>query len=192
MTWQVLNQLKKIRDSFDQVLNQSQGTFESITIPSSVIDLKEGWCRGTTNLTQVRMSPSNPRYRFLDDIMIIWKTSNESDNYENLTFCVWNIKKITIPNFIKHISIPDNVEVIEKVLFLVVNDFDKLKFQKNQNFKRLKNLHFKKTSIESIIIPNEVRMQIFQLLLTMKMKQIWLMNDKMFLMAARCSQLLLQ
>lgn len=100
------------------------------------------------------MNPSNPRYRFLDDIMIFWKSSNESDNYENLTFCVRNIKKITIHNFIKridsfvfarssivYISIPDNVEVIEKVLFLIVNDFEESKLQKIEESAFQKNIN---------------------------------------------------
>lgn len=52
---------------------------ERFTIPSSVVDLQDEWCSCTKLLTQVDVSPNNPRYKKYDEIFIIGKSLIESD-----------------------------------------------------------------------------------------------------------------
>ena len=150
--------------------SNNRETFQSITIPSSVTDLKEGWCSGTPKLNQVRMSPSNPRYRFIDESMIIGKATNESNNYENLSFCVRNINKVTIPTFIKridsfafaqsfivHVSIPNSIEFIGKRAFFNCKQLRYIEISKESKLQKIEESAFEGTSIERITIPNEVK-----------------------------------
>ncbi|KAK8897393.1 hypothetical protein M9Y10_015339 [Tritrichomonas musculus] len=74
-----------------------------IKIPLELVDLKEGWCSFTYNLTKISVSPDNPRYFCYENKMIIGKSSIEQSNYDCLVFCVRDIQRIKIPSFIEHI-----------------------------------------------------------------------------------------
>ena len=95
------SQLRQIvieQDSKLQVIEEdafSSSLIESLTIPSSVVDLQDGLCSYTSKLTKINMSQSNPRYRLLDNKMIIGKTNIESNDYDCLVF-VFEMLKISI------------------------------------------------------------------------------------------------
>ena len=57
----------------------------------------------TLYLTKIDISPDNPYYKIYEDKFIIGKSMVEAENFDNLVFAVKNIKKATIPYFIKHI-----------------------------------------------------------------------------------------
>ena len=57
---------------------------ERFTIPSSLTDLKEGWCDCVSYLNQVNVSPNNPRYKKYDDKMIIGKHNEQDAEYTDL------------------------------------------------------------------------------------------------------------
>ena len=146
-------------------------TIERIIIPSTITELKEGWCNNASRLNQVKIDPSNPRYRFIEEIMIVGKTSNESNNYENLVFCVRNIKTIKIPNFIDridsfafsrsiitYITIPNNVIVIGKSAFYNCKQLQKVEISKESKLQSIEEDAFAGSLITYITIPNEVRM----------------------------------
>ena len=111
----------------------SYSTIKSITIPSELIELKEGWCVNTLLLTKITVSPKNPRYCLFEDKMIIGKTNIEEDNYDCLIFCVRDIKHIQIPNFIEHIC---------SYSFERCNQLDEIIIPSDQNLKLLANMHF--------------------------------------------------
>lgn len=87
-------------------------SIESIEIPSKLTQLKRGWCSGLENTSRIIVSKSNPNYRLYDDKFIISKSSKEKEeenqNFDVLVFCVRDIEKVTIPNFI---------EIIDKYAF---------------------------------------------------------------------------
>lgn len=79
-------------------------SFESLQIPSTVIDLKEGWCDGIRKPSNITISLDNPRYKMYDNSFIIGKSTMEQDDYDVLVLCVKNKKKVKIPSFIKIFS----------------------------------------------------------------------------------------
>ncbi|KAK8897379.1 hypothetical protein M9Y10_015325 [Tritrichomonas musculus] len=80
-----------------------ESSIERIAIPASVIELKEGWCNGTENLTEIEINENNPRYSLYEDNFIIGKSSIENENYDELVFAQRSVKNVTIPSFIKRI-----------------------------------------------------------------------------------------
>ena len=103
----------------------SESNIESITIPSELINLEEGWCSITPHLTKITMSPKNPRYCFFDNKMIIGKTNIEQNNYDCLVFCVRDVQRIKIPNFIKRIC-SYSFENCEKLDVIEISEDSKL------------------------------------------------------------------
>lgn len=103
----------------DSALIESK--IQSISIPASLIDLQDGWCDFTNNLTEIIIDVDNPRYAIYENVMIIGKsTSIDQEYFDVLVFCSRSISEITIPNFIEIIG-PfcfDNCKFLEKITFL--------------------------------------------------------------------------
>ena len=142
---------------------------QSLTIPSEVTDLRDGWCNFTNELTTIKMSPSNPQYCCLDEKMIIGKSSIENKNYDCLIFCARNIKSITIPDSIKYICsyafekssiesiiIPPEVIRIEKCAFYNCLNLKRIEFSKDSKLQTIEEDALSLSPIESISIPSEV------------------------------------
>ena len=122
-------------------------TIKSIRIPSELIELKDGWCNYTRNLTQIEVSPKNPRYCCFNEKMIIGKKNIDSNNYDCLVFCVRDIERITIPNFIKHICSSSFDTCLHLELIEFANDSKLQTIDKNA---------FCFTAIKRIQIPSSV------------------------------------
>lgn len=78
-------------------------SIEELSIPSSLIDLKKGWCLSTPKLYTILISPNNPKYSYFDNKYIIGKSSIYTDEYDDLVFCSRDVENALIPSFIKHI-----------------------------------------------------------------------------------------
>ena len=74
---------------------------ESLTIPSNVSELKRGWCSGTAKLKEIKLSPKNKHFKFLDDKIIVGKMDEKSDNFDVIIFAIRDIKSAAIPPDIK-------------------------------------------------------------------------------------------
>ena len=112
-----------------------------------MIDLKEGWCHYTQNLTKISVSPKNPRYCCIDDEMIVGKTNIEQSNYDCLVFCVRNIKHIKLPNFIEHIC-PSSFCHCNQIKYIEISNESKLQ--------TIGKGAFFYSTIKSISIPSSV------------------------------------
>ena len=77
---------------------------QSISLPSSLVELKDEWCNMTPNLNQISISSDNPYYKTYEDKFIIGKSTNQQENFDVLVFCVRNIQNVKIPDFIKIIG----------------------------------------------------------------------------------------
>lgn len=66
----------------------SWSAITSLTIPSTVEDLKEGWCKGTTNLKQVSISQQNEYFTKIDNKLIVGKSDKKSNVFDLLVFCM--------------------------------------------------------------------------------------------------------
>ena len=78
----------------------------SLFIPSSVEELKEGWCKKTNHLNNITISPNNQHFKYLDNNhqIIVKKSDTNTNNYDVIVFASRNIEYVTIPNSIKCIE----------------------------------------------------------------------------------------
>ena len=120
---------------------------QSLTIPSSLVDLEEGWCSCVNKLTKIKISPNNPRYKEFGDKLIIGKTSKNSENFDVLVFCDRSIENITIPKFIKYIGPYSFHDCTQLKTVEILNDSELLSIE---------NFAFSGSTIESISISPSV------------------------------------
>ena len=143
-------QLKSIRFSENsdiQIINNSaffNSAIESLTIPSSLVDLREGWCSGTSKLKTIKVDPENPRYSNYDENLIIGKSSLETSNFDVIIFCNRKAKKVKIPKFIKHIG---------SYAFHRCKQLHQLEIPSDSELQTFSSHSFFNSSIESISIP---------------------------------------
>lgn len=76
-------------------------------------------CLLASKLTDICFHPDNKFYKIYKDIMIIGKSSIESDDYDVLVYVIRNVETITIPNFIRIIGsfAFNNCKKLQKVEF---------------------------------------------------------------------------
>ena len=119
-------------------------TIESITIPSNLVELKEGWCCDTPKLTKFIISPLNTHYINLDNNFIVCKKNIENKEYDFLSFARRNIEMVKIPSFIK---------IIEANSFEKCDKLQNIEFSDDSELQIIEKKAFSESSIESIIIP---------------------------------------
>lgn len=121
---------------------------ENITFPSSLIELKDGWCYHAMQLKNVSFKSQNPFFSWFDNKLIIGKSSMQSDNYDVLHFARRDIEDVVIPSFIKKIS---------PYAFNFCYKLNKVEFQKNSELLTIEKGAFSESDLQSIIIPSHVR-----------------------------------
>ena len=127
----------------------NNASIEKFSIPSSLVDLHKGWCRGTSKLTSIFVDPNNPCYSsYYDNKMIIGKSKIGVKNFDSIVFCVRDIEKVTIPNFIKHIF-PFAFECCEKL--------HSIEIQRNSELLTIEEYAFFKSKIVNFTITPHLR-----------------------------------
>ena len=105
-----LTQLKSIQfppDSEIQKIEQNaffNSTIESFTIPSKLKELDDGWCNMTTKLNKISVGQDNQYFTIYNDKFILRKSTSNKENFDVLVFCVRDVEKVTVPNFIEIIG----------------------------------------------------------------------------------------
>ena len=145
--------IKSIRfesDSELQIIEKDAFTcssIESIFIPASVIDIKAGWCIYADKLTTVKIDPKNSRYSYLDDQLIICKTTETNENYDEIVFGRRDIKEIKVPSFIK---------IIGPYAFGSCKQLRIINIPSNSELQTIEKEAFFESSIPKIFIPPQV------------------------------------
>lgn len=104
-------QLKSVTFSEDSELFSiendafSLSSIEYLSIPASVVELKDCWCSKTLQLNTVSVSPENKNFLCIDDKMIVGKNDEKKKFYDDLVFVRRDIETIQIPSFIKEINL---------------------------------------------------------------------------------------
>lgn len=145
-----------------------ESSIQSIAIPESVSDLKEGWCHGTPKLIKVLLAPTNKNFSYIDNKMIIGKNDPKSDNYDILMFVRRDIQRITIPSFIKQIGacpfsqslinevfIPSQVMKIDKDAFAFCNELKKVEIPDDSQLRTIDKSAFEGCTIENKSVPKK-------------------------------------
>lgn len=142
---------------------------ERLSIPSSVCELKPGWCSGTNKLTKVTINPDNDHYKNYENL-IIGKSHNKSDEFDVLVFADRDIKRVEIPPFIKQIAsfafseskiekviIPRPITLIGEKSFHYCQMLKRLEIPNESKLQIIDNKAFSESSIECFYIPRHIR-----------------------------------
>ncbi|KAK8840051.1 hypothetical protein M9Y10_030984 [Tritrichomonas musculus] len=139
---------------------------KSLTIPSGLSELKDGWCEGMLFLTNVDISEENKHFKTIDDKLIVGKSDEKSDEYDVIIFAKRDIKEATIPPNIRRISpyafaysliesifIPSNVIEIGKGAFSCCDNLQHAEISPDSKLQIIETDAFACSPIESIFIP---------------------------------------
>lgn len=146
--------IKRILFSEDSEIEKIEGgafslsLIESIEIPSTLIELEDGWCHETSHLEQIFVSPNNRRYLIYDDKMIFGKSNLESEKYEQVVFCFRDVTSVEIPSFIKEI-LPHS--------FACCENLTTVEFEENSELEIIREDAFNCSNIESFSVPRNVK-----------------------------------
>lgn len=77
---------------------------KTIYIPEKMSQLKDNWCNGLKYFKDIKVSPKNKFFKYIDDVLLVGKTDEKSDNYDILYFVNPRVKQIIIPSNIKYIK----------------------------------------------------------------------------------------
>ncbi|KAK8896121.1 hypothetical protein M9Y10_014014 [Tritrichomonas musculus] len=149
------NQIKSINFQFDSRLQTIEknafafSSLESLSIPSKVKELNYGWCRGTSKLIHISISPNNHFFSYLNNSLIIGKSKlNETDFYDSIYFVRRDINQVIIPSFIKY---------IKPFSFHQCNSLHKILFPTDSPIESIEKFAFNYSSIEYVSIPPNVK-----------------------------------
>lgn len=148
------NQLKSISFASNSKLNSIEknsflnSPIESLTIPSSVTNLKKGWCNGLFKLDKIEIVKCKiQNFINLNNELIIGKSEPTKDVFDVIVLATKNIKKITIPSFIKRIG---------RHSFQNCSQLKTVIFNSDSKLYSIEKFAFDNSSIEEIKIPSNV------------------------------------
>lgn len=119
----------------------ADSTIESIVFPSSLVNLKEGWCNEI-------IINDNQLYKIYDNTFVIGKSSILNENYDVLVFCFRDIENVTIPNFI---------EIIGSHAFDKCKQLKEVRILDDSKLRIIEKYAFFCSSIKRIFIPHHVK-----------------------------------
>lgn len=121
-------------------------TIKILTIPSSVVELEDGWCNYTPKLDVIIVERNNPNFISYDNgNYILGKSSPEKENYDVLIFAIRCIEIAIIPSFI---------EIIGKYAFQYCSKLQRIEIPNDSKLRIIDDCSFEKCPIESIDIPS--------------------------------------
>lgn len=105
------NQLRIVKTSSNSKLRIiKEGAFykspsiESITLPSSLVEIEQGWRIELPKLNEIKVMSNNPIFTIYDDKILLRKSSIEKENCDVLVLSTKDIETVIIP---------DEIEIIE-------------------------------------------------------------------------------
>lgn len=140
-----------------------------ISIPASVVELKDGWCNKMRKLKFMDVNKGNKRYSSCFFQYIIGKSDIESDDYDTLIVWARDASYETIPETIKiigthafsysslkRITIHSNVTEIGPYAFSCIQKSVRVDFEANSKLRAIKEYAFSETDIACFSIPASV------------------------------------
>lgn len=136
-------------------------------MPSSISELKEGWCCGTPKLTKVTIIPTGLQNFFYNDNgLIVGKTDSKSDEFDILVFARRDLKKVTFPSNIKRVAsyafaqseieyifTSPHLEKISESAFFSCQHLKNFDIPENSELRAIGKHAFSESSLERIFIP---------------------------------------
>ncbi|KAK8842425.1 hypothetical protein M9Y10_026008 [Tritrichomonas musculus] len=126
-------------------------SIEQLFIPSSILYLEEGFCRGTPNLKHIKMMPNHQEMMYVDNKTLVGKSESSSDEYDVLLFVRRDVKHFDRT----HYDSKRSFEIGEGA-FYKCDKLQDIEIPLNSKLQKIETLSFIKTSIKSIKIPSSV------------------------------------
>ena len=121
--------------------------FKELYLPESLIELKDGWCYSTPNLTKIEISPLNKNFTYFDGKFLLGKSDKKSGNFNVLLFARLDIKKAVIPS---------NIKIISPSAFENCESLETIEILSNSELQMIGNYAFYGTLIDKIFFPSTV------------------------------------
>ena len=123
-------------------------SIESVYIPENVDRIDSDWCCDTKKLKEVKISPFNKHFKYLDEEhqIIVGKSDIKGEKFDTIVFVSRRLENIIIPKYIKYIlsSAFDDCKSIETIS--IPEDSELISIPNN----------FASKSIKSLFIPQSV------------------------------------
>lgn len=117
-----------------------------LRIPSSVTELKDGWCYQTLKLIKIEVMPGNKLFSLYNkDEFLLEKSDPDLDIYNVLLFAQRDVKEVVIPSFITRIA---------QCSFIYCKNLHTFKFAENSQIQTIEKDTFSDSSLEQIKIPS--------------------------------------
>lgn len=114
-------------------------TINSLSLPKSIEQLEDGWCRSTDSLDTISIPPENSRFKIIDENLLI-----SIQDEVTLIFACRDIETANIPS---------NVTVFGESSFEGCNCLQSLNFSDDSQLKKISKNAFTNSTFSSIIIP---------------------------------------
>ena len=114
-------------------------TINSLSLPKSIEQLEDGWCRSTDSLDTISIPPENSRFKIIDDNLLI--------SVQNEVTLIFACRDITTAN------IPSNVSAFGESSFEGCNCLESLNFSDDSQLKKISKNAFTNSTFSGIIIP---------------------------------------
>lgn len=124
-------------------------SIEELFIPSSLIHLQDNWNNHMKNLSNIKISPDNPKYKYLDNKnqIVVCKSDKSLKNFDVICYAHSMIEKVTFPSYIKYIS---------SSAFSFCKQLKRIEIPENSELYSIGSYSFYSSSIQSVIIPKNV------------------------------------
>ena len=102
-----LSRIEILKDSKLEVIGSNSfynTKIESIFLPSNLFKLQQRWCIKTNKLNEIIIDQRNKYFSFVDNKLLLSKSSPEKEKFDILVFCARNVKNVTIPDYIEIIE----------------------------------------------------------------------------------------
>lgn len=128
----------------------SNSIISKISLPAKILQFKDGWCFGSSCLTNIIVSQNNDDITnivFFNDMFLIGKSDPEINVFDYLIFARRDIEKAQIPEFIR---------IIGPYAFECCKSLKSIEFPENSELEIIEQNAFSKSSIVNISIPEKV------------------------------------
>lgn len=124
-------------------------SLKSISIPSTVKELKYGWCSHSWSLANINLSPDNENFAYIDDThqIIVGKSDTKTEIFDVIVFGSRDIEKVDIPSYITSIY---------PFSFSGCTHLKIVNFSEDSQIHSIGDFAFSFTSIKEILIPKSV------------------------------------
>lgn len=133
---------------------------ECISIPSTVSEIKEGWCCDTRNLKKLKINPGNQFFMNVDRKILIGKSNFKEDEYDILIFVSRDQQSVVIASHSFEFSLIEKISIPSQICghaFSFCNKLRTVEILQDSNLQIIGKYAFSFSGIKDIFIPRSVK-----------------------------------